>query len=246
MEPGLAKTIFTTNSILRQHSTILQNASKSCTSTYSVLDENDLYGVVIDGQINQVIQPGTDCIGVWVDGNPTWAWYVGSWGVVQWIYSDKERPGRIEGDPEHISRRVCAGNLPLVEFILVQGEGPNKSFAIWEMNSLKAILRVGPAKERSAKTCAPPGWSMMSKQVSHSELGRVTTGVFRCWVATPPDSVVFQFVKSTGLSNTLGQVLSSVVKCSQFTHKPEPGNENTGKGLLKWDLWFNRVIVLNF
>lgn len=54
----------------------------------------------------------------------------------------------MDGDPELIPRRVCAGKLPLVDFILIQGKWPKKSSAIWKMNSLKAILRVGPHRER--------------------------------------------------------------------------------------------------
>ena len=53
----------------------------------------------------------------------------------------------------------------------------------------------------------------------------------------------FQIVKTTGLFDTLAQVLSPVVKFSPSTHKPELGKENTRKGELKWDLWFNSVIA---
>ena len=79
--------------------------------------------------------------------------------------------------PHHILRQDNDGNLSPAEFILVQGRWPNKMSDIWKMDSLKAVLvRVGPTRERSAKNWASLGWSVRSRQVSHAELGGVTTG----------------------------------------------------------------------
>jgi hypothetical protein len=83
--------------------------------------------------------------------------------------------------------------------------------------------------------CPPSGWALHSLSVRHSDVGRVTDGVFQVMVAChaeigtrPPRPLI-------GVSATLQQILDPTVRgraCT--TGEPGAGVVNTAKGLLNW------------
>ena len=130
-----------------------------------------------------------------------------------------------------------------IEVLLIQGSWPAKSSLLWKIPSLKMVLRVGPDKDRRAKQRAPAGWSVKCTRLKHDQLGGVTTGEFRSYVAIPPGEELLAMQTSQGLNNTLGQIISPMEKCFTWVNEPDQGAVNTGKGLLKWTERFAPVVT---
>jgi hypothetical protein len=82
-------------------------------------------------------------IGIFSDAEPTWSWYVGCSGKIQWMVSDKDLPARTDTDPPWLLRSSTElGDLPQVEVLLVQGRWPEDSDRIWKASELMIALQV--------------------------------------------------------------------------------------------------------
>ena len=81
-------------------------------------------------------------IGVIAMDFPTWMWYVGALSSVKWMISGKGLPGRMEGCPSWISKEDGLESLEDVEIMLVQGEWNIIDSKLWNMDSVKIVLKV--------------------------------------------------------------------------------------------------------
>ena len=197
----------------------------------------------MEGRIEQVLVKHSTRVGLWSDRVPTWAWYLGSSDKLQWICSPLPLPGKLPGDPPWFASDVTGKLMQGIEVLLIQGSWPAKSSLLWKIPSLKVVLRVGPDKDRRAKQRAPAGWSVKCTRLKHEQLGGVTTGEFRSYVAIPPGEELLAMQTSQGLNNTLGQIISPMEKCFTWVNEPDQGAVNTGKGLLKWTERFAPVVT---
>jgi hypothetical protein len=100
--------------------------------------------------------------GVWGKGTPTWAWFVGGSGSVEWIVGDKDLPVRNVRDPKFInSQDANLSSLGEVDVVLFQGFRPGMTHDVWSRTGVGAV--VWCSRGLRAKERLPRGWSLTTK-----------------------------------------------------------------------------------
>jgi hypothetical protein len=95
-------------------------------------------------------------------GAPTWSWFVGASGSVEWIVGDKDLPMRNVRDPEFVD--IKDADLPQlgeVDVVLFQGFRPGMTHEVWDKAGVGAS--VWCSRGLRAKERLPRGWSLTTK-----------------------------------------------------------------------------------
>ena len=128
-------------------------------------------------KVEFLVSKGKTKIGIFSDTAPVWAWYVGSLGDIRWVYSPMDIPGRLVGDP-----RWCGSGFTQdeeVEIILLHGGWDKIPRHIWKWEKLKFVIQ-SPRNPRGRRKrikieSVPPGWEVDEVQLSHKQVGGVTS-----------------------------------------------------------------------
>ena len=195
-------------------------------------------------------------IGIFSDAEPTWSWYVGCSGTIQWMVSDKDLPARTDTDAPWLRRATTElGNLPPVEVLLVQGRWPEDSDRIWKSSELKIALQVvkkptasrGVGKRKRSKPMArpsPEGWEYGSYILKHNAIGGVTNQSYLVrWRIRPGcRKPVFSFPPNPSNCTLKRCLVGATLKGAQAAEPPE-NKLNTEKGLMMRSKMSEDVVV---
>ena len=210
-------------------------------------DDEGPYGRLVTGRISHVLRKFSTRIGVVSDGHPSWAWYVGCLGEMQWIYSKHDLLGRLPNDPPWYQETVDAEQLPPVDTVLVQGRWPERSSAIWKMKELRLVLRFSSERRRGGRMnrTLPSEWKCTTLVLRHDVLGGVSNASSRLYCANRIAEEEITLESPKGLPTNLCQVLqpATELKVFKWVAIPEEGSTNTGKGLLNWKDRFDEVVA---
>ena len=227
------------------------------TGTPTVVRRLD-YDDLVQEQCEVTVRKGNTSIGVVSDRSPTWAWYVGALGKVQWLVGTEDLIGRKQGDPPWLAKTTKGLTLNDVEIILLQGDWGLLDEQIWKSKSVKLIMKAPKAhlgnrgsrgdkhrrkrRRLNATGSIPASWKVGSVYLEHNQLGGVTSGGFQIEWASPREVPDVQFVYPPGLSLKLDQVVDRLVK-GVPSKAPLPNQWNSSLGLLRWRQRFQDVVV---
>jgi hypothetical protein len=114
--------------------------------------------------------------GIWAKGSPTWAWYVGNAGSVEWMVGGSDLPFRnVRDTPHQDAKSTKWSELGKVDVVLCQDFRPGKQHEVWTCESVHAVVwcnRGLRGKERM-----PKGWTLTTKRLEHEKAGGVTNAV---------------------------------------------------------------------
>ena len=184
-------------------------------------------------------------IGIFSDAEPTWSWYVGCSGKIQWMVSDKDLPARTDTDPPWLLRSSTElGDLPQVEVLLVQGRWPEDSDRIWKASELMIALQVvkkpiasrGTGKRKRSNPIPLPkldGWDYGSYVLKHNAIGGVTNQSYlvRWRVRSGCRKPVFSFPPNPSNCTLKRCLVGATLKGIQVA-EPTDHKLNTEKGLM--------------
>ena len=80
-----------------------------------------------------------------------WSWQIGTLGVVRWMISEKDLPGRMETDPPWRKYFPKFPDIKPVEVMLVHGAWPSHAEPIWKLKSLRVAIRISGCKSSRRK-----------------------------------------------------------------------------------------------
>ena len=198
------------------------------------------YDALIHEQGNVTVRQGLTPIGIVAEKSPTWAWYVGALGRVQWLVGSQDLIGRKPGDPPWLAKTMKGLTFDDVEIILLQGDWGLIDEQIWDSKAVRLILKAPKAhlgnrgsrgdnhrrkrRRLNATSSVPSSWKVGSIYLKHDELGGVTSGSFQVEWASPKGSPDPEFVYPPGLSVKLGQVVNRKLKGSKSAPPLPPSN----------------------
>ena len=131
-----------------------------------------------------VLSQHSTSIGIVSEDYPVWCWQIGMLGVVRWMISDKDLPGRMETDPPWRQQFPKLPDIKPVEVLLVHGAWPTTTEPIWKLKSLRVAVRITECKRTRRKrrklvTPTPEGWYEVRRYAEfHDNVGGVTNGRF--------------------------------------------------------------------
>ena len=216
------------------------------------------YDSLIHEQGAVTVRKGHTPIGIVAEKSPTWAWYVGALGKVQWLVGSKDLIGRRPGDPPWLAKTMKGLTFDDVEIILLQGDWGLIDKQIWESKSVTLILKAPKAhlgsrgsrgekhrrkrRRLNATSKVPSSWKVGSIYLEHNKLGGVTGGGFQIEWASPIEAPDVEFIYPPGLSVKLGEAVDRSLK-GVPTEAPVPNQWNSSLGLLRWRQRFQEVVV---
>ena len=127
-------------------------------------------------------------IGIMSADYPAWGWYVGAIDKVKWMLSGNNVPGRMEEDPVRYEIDHLLDELEDVEVLLVQGDWSLINDKLWNMKSIKTILKfesgnssvkAGWTKRRRLVPDISSRWIIGRRKISHQANGKVTNERFK-------------------------------------------------------------------
>jgi hypothetical protein len=117
-----------------------------------------------------------------VKGMPTWAWFVGSAGKVEWIIGGQDLPLRHPRDPE-LSKggKEEMTKLMGVDVELFQDFKPGIKHEVWSQTRVQTVVWLSQGLRGGEKM--PVGWSLTKQLLHHQKAGGVTNATLTVFVA---------------------------------------------------------------
>jgi hypothetical protein len=127
-------------------------------------------GVRASREVRLKIRSKETKFGVWAKNSPTWAWYVGNAGSVDWMVGGSDLPFRNARDaPFRDAKKTEWRDLEDVDVVLFQDFRPSKLHEVWSRDSVNAVVWCN--RGLRGKETLPRGWSLTTKRLEHAKAG---------------------------------------------------------------------------
>jgi hypothetical protein len=180
-----------------------------------------------------IVGKGKLRFGIWAKISPTWAWFVGGSGKVEWTIGGKDLPLRHQRDaPHHASKLAQWDKLAEVDAVLCQGWRPPFVHSVWSQPSVKTLVWFNQGLQRNEGL--PTGWSLTKKTLCHARAGGITNAKSVMFIAMRLGRNSMRWKqRADGFPNTLRQVVDSTLGGKMCVRPEEKGDMiNTAMGLL--------------
>ena len=190
-------------------------------------------GVQASRQI--IVRGGMLRFGVVSKGMPTWAWFVGSAGRVEWMLGGQDLPLRHTRDPKLVKYGEKGMNdLEEVDVVLFQDFKPGTNHEVWSQPRVEAVVWLNQGLR--GRDRMPNGWSLTRKTLHHEKVGGVMNAKITVYIAMRHGSSRMRWKQpADGFSNTLRQIVDPTLGGRMIVPPGEADvTLNTAKGLLDW------------
>ena len=168
-------------------------------------------------------------------------------GDCRWIHGNEDAIVHGARKPRYVdSNRHDLGELLAkepVDIVLFDGCKPGVNNSVWACPEIEYVVWF---YKNSSRCTLPSGWKLESRSLSHTELGGVTNGIFRCRVARRNEAPDLLWPSDPlAVSSYLRQVIDPTLGGPLEETRPdlEHRDLNTASGLLDWNKRFDKVLV---